>query len=53
VSAQIQWADLTVAGAFVLGLLVGIVVVLRVARIGAHLIDRYIDHRLHRDDDPP
>ena len=44
--AQVDWGSITVAGAFILGLLVGIVLVLRVARVGAHLIDRYIDHRL-------
>jgi hypothetical protein len=53
---QVQWADLTVAAAFILGLLVGIVIVLRVARVGAHIVDRYIEHRLRHDggdDDKP
>lgn len=50
---NVSWSDLTITGAFLLGLLVGIVIVLRVARVGAHLVDRYIDHRFNTAERQP
>lgn len=45
----VEWSDVSHAGAFVLGVIVGMVVVLQLARYGARVVDRYIDHRLERD----
>lgn len=49
VEQSLHWSDITVTGAFIVGMFLGIVVVLGVARFGARLVDRYIDHRFFHD----